>query len=518
MLSPWKSDKTIMPAYLAMNIAAIIDSFARSLVISQGKVMVGKPSERFFCTREALLIKTWSSKARSARRSGVIRGRPGWSGPVVVARRTRPGSDSDRQHQDQDRRSRHAHVAHAHGRKRLDRTDVAEGNAEMIVTAVGDASERGKLIKEMGKIERERTPLEQKLDDLADLINVIGTAAAALIFASIFGAGLLGGELGGKMAPVGETILLIIAPLVFIAVMVYNFTPVGRETPVRTIVIGWITVFVIGLAVLFIWGTPLAGAGSILDNFLNHVFSPLLRYFMLAVTIIVVSVPEGLPMAITISLALSAQNIKKDNNLVRKMIATETIGSANVICSDKTGTLTLNQMSVEAMYLYGKSYLRDANLQSLQIRDKRGFEKLIISAAVNSTGNLQKENGVVKYIGSNATENSLLKWLDDEGVPYQPLREKYAVIERRLWQARPHPPKDQLFLYDVTSSYVEGDYNALAAWGYNRDHKEGKKQVVVGLLTDSQGEPVSIQVYRGNTSDLKTFGQQVHKIKKDDKK
>ena len=95
------------------------------------------------------------------------------------------------------------------------------------------------------------------------------------------------------------------------------------------------------------------------------------------------------------------------------------------------------------------------------------------------------------------------------------LEGRHPVIERRLWQARPAHPKNQLFLYDVTSSYLEGDYNALAAWGYNRDHKEGKKQLVVGLLTDSQGEPVSIQVYRGNTSDLKTFGQQVHKIKKE---
>ena len=95
------------------------------------------------------------------------------------------------------------------------------------------------------------------------------------------------------------------------------------------------------------------------------------------------------------------------------------------------------------------------------------------------------------------------------------LEGRHPVIERRLWQARPAPSKDQLFLYDVTSSYLEGDYNALAAWGYNRDHKEGKKQVVVGLLTDSLGEPISIQVYRGNTSDLKTFGQQVHKIKKE---
>ena len=95
------------------------------------------------------------------------------------------------------------------------------------------------------------------------------------------------------------------------------------------------------------------------------------------------------------------------------------------------------------------------------------------------------------------------------------LEGRHAVIERRLWQARPAPPKDQLFLYDVTSSYLEGDYNALAAWGYNRDHKEGKKQVVVGLLTDSRGEPVSVQVYRGNTSDLKTFAAQVHKLKKE---
>jgi hypothetical protein len=95
------------------------------------------------------------------------------------------------------------------------------------------------------------------------------------------------------------------------------------------------------------------------------------------------------------------------------------------------------------------------------------------------------------------------------------LEGRHAVIERRLWHARPAPPKDQLFLYDVTSSYLEGDYNALAAWGYNRDRKEDKKQLVIGLLTDSQGEPVSIQVYRGNTSDPKTFGQQVHKIKRE---
>ena len=94
------------------------------------------------------------------------------------------------------------------------------------------------------------------------------------------------------------------------------------------------------------------------------------------------------------------------------------------------------------------------------------------------------------------------------------LEGRHAVIERRLWEQRPDRPKNQLFLYDVTSSYLEGLYNALAAWGFSRDGKKGKKQVVVGLLTDAQGEPVSTQVYRGNTRDLQTFGDQVAKLRK----
>jgi len=95
------------------------------------------------------------------------------------------------------------------------------------------------------------------------------------------------------------------------------------------------------------------------------------------------------------------------------------------------------------------------------------------------------------------------------------LEGRHAVIERRLWESRTSQPKDQLFLYDVTSPDTsgEGSGNALAAWGYNRDHKQGKLQVVVGLLTDSRGEPISVRVFDGNTSDLKTFAQQVHKIK-----
>lgn len=86
-------------------------------------------------------------------------------------------------------------------------------------------------------------------------------------------------------------------------------------------------------------------------------------------------------------------------------------------------------------------------------------------------------------------------------------------IEKKLWLSRPEQPSKSLFFYDVTSSYFEGEHNALAAFGYNRDKVKGKRQVVMGLLTDAEGEPVSVSLFPGNTSDLQTFGSQVEKLK-----
>jgi hypothetical protein len=92
------------------------------------------------------------------------------------------------------------------------------------------------------------------------------------------------------------------------------------------------------------------------------------------------------------------------------------------------------------------------------------------------------------------------------------LAENQARIEQALFkQLHPHGCPD-LFLYDVTSSYLEGDHNALAAWGYNRDGKPGKKQIVIGLLCDAQGRAVSIEVFVGNTADPKTVGSQIQKV------
>ena len=88
-----------------------------------------------------------------------------------------------------------------------------------------------------------------------------------------------------------------------------------------------------------------------------------------------------------------------------------------------------------------------------------------------------------------------------------------AKIEKKLWLSRPAQPSKSMFLYDVTSSYFEGEHNALAAFGYNRDKVKGKRQVVMGLLTDAEGEPASVSLFPGNTSDLQTFGSQVEKLK-----
>ncbi len=151
------------------------------------------------------------------------------------------------------------------------------------------------------------------------------------------------------------------------------------------------------------------------------IVSAMLHNFMIAVTLIVVSVPEGLPMSVTLSLALSMNRMLKANNLVRKMHACETMGAATVICTDKTGTLTQNRMQVyeSNFFALGSQSLGADTISSLV---KEGI-------AVNSTANLNREGDEVKTIG-NPTEAALLLWLNRQGVDYAPLREEAAVLSR----------------------------------------------------------------------------------------
>ncbi len=150
-------------------------------------------------------------------------------------------------------------------------------------------------------------------------------------------------------------------------------------------------------------------------------FSHLLNFFMVAVTLIVVSVPEGLPMSVTLSLALSMNRMLKTNNLVRKMHACETMGATTVICTDKTGTLTQNQMQVHETKFY--------NLEKQTLGDDELSRLIKEGIAVNSTANLETVDGKTKTLG-NPTEAALLLWLRSQGVDYLPLREGAKVISQ----------------------------------------------------------------------------------------
>ena len=92
------------------------------------------------------------------------------------------------------------------------------------------------------------------------------------------------------------------------------------------------------------------------------------------------------------------------------------------------------------------------------------------------------------------------------------LWEKQDEIEDRLYQRRYDKEKPELLLYDVTSAYLEGQQNELGAFGYNRDKKRGKQQIVIGLMCDVEGEPITVQAFEGNTNDTQTFGSQVKKV------
>lgn len=311
-------------------------------------------------------------------------------------------------------------------------TNVVDGSATMLVIAVGDSSERGIIIRDIQTTRREQTPLERKLQDLADVINIAGTGAAVLIFASVFTSTALRGELGGSLAPAGRTVLLTTVLMIIGALAVFALTRGRRHhgSLVPSFLAAGCAVFVAVLGSVFIWGTPFAGQGSALTNLVTGVVSPTLEVLILAVTIIVIAVPEGLPMAVSISLALSARNIRKDNNLVRKMIAAETIGSADVIFSDKTGTMTLNRMSLATLSTRGRSYARDPQDGEGALEDVHVDSLLALGIAANSTCHIDDRGGELRFVG-NSTEGALLKWLQERGVSYTDMREQHPALHRQ---------------------------------------------------------------------------------------
>ena len=235
-------------------------------------------------------------------------------------------------------------------------TTVVDGRARMCVDCVGDATEIGKVARQSTEQTSEPTPLNIQLDKLANLISKIGFSVAGLAFAIFF---------------IKDVLL---------------------HYPFSTF-----TTFADWLPAL----------------------KATLQYFMMAVTLIVVAVPEGLPMSVTLSLALNMRRMLVTNNLVRKMHACETMGAITVICTDKTGTLTQNQMQVGDAAFYaseGNDALKQLIYQGI---------------AVNSTAFLEENNGEAKPKGvGNPTEVALLLWLHAQGIDYLKLRETATVIDQ----------------------------------------------------------------------------------------
>ena len=220
-------------------------------------------------------------------------------------------------------------------------TMVMNGRGEFVVTAVGDATEIGKVAKKSTEQTSVETPLHMQLDKLAKMISKVGSVVSVAAF------------------------------------FIFQIHDILTNPA---------------------WGGK--------DYF--YMAEIVLKYFMMAVTLIVMAVPEGLPMAITLSLALNMRRMLKSNNLVRKLHACETMGAVTVICTDKTGTLTQNKMQVSALEL------------------KQGDEALLDTAiALNSTAELNDG----KPIG-NPTESALLLWLDAQGKDYEELRKQVNVLKQ----------------------------------------------------------------------------------------
>ena len=315
-------------------------------------------------------------------------------------------------------------------------TIVDRGHGLFRVTAVGDRTEIGKLATAVASIETgEQTPLNIQLEKLSQLIGVVGLSVSASTFLALLVRGFVTREFSLTWQQ-GYFLLLLIVSLITVLSKVW--LPViydGLKLLNTTIDLpywlqenndfkGWLKTTGTGLSLLGVGlaiGYPLELIPNSSQSWLpTNVGTVLLNYFMVAVTIIVVAVPEGLAMSVTLSLAYSMRKLAASNNLVRQMHACETIGAATVICSDKTGTLTQNQMRVQE---YNFPCLHSANLSDLEC-----YRKLIAeSIAANSTANLEKKPQQPPRPLGNATEGALLLWLDSQNLDYISYRHNFQI-------------------------------------------------------------------------------------------
>lgn len=276
-------------------------------------------------------------------------------------------------------------------------TKVIEGHCIFRVDKVGDATENGKVYEEAQIDDSVKTPLNEQLDGLGELITKLSYGFAAAIIVGRL-------VLYFNWAPLAWT--LVIPVVLFFWIVINKFDDWSGKACFATIV-AFCMIFVGSVYALHEVLMP----GVNITELLTHTLGTL----MIAVTLIVVAVPEGLPMAVTLSLAYSMQNMLKTNNLVRKMHACETMGATTVICTDKTGTLTQNKMQVYKSNFY--------DLFNQELRKDHEISHIIAEGiAVNSTASLDLSGEAPNVVG-NPTEGALLLWLNSQGYDYITLKE-----------------------------------------------------------------------------------------------
>ena len=295
-------------------------------------------------------------------------------------------------------------------------TTVTDGHGTLLVERVGDATEIGKVARQATEQSQEQTPLNIQLTKLANLIGKAGFTIAALTF------------------------------IIFTSKDLYHYLQLNDVT-------GWHQWLDIARIVL--------------------------KYFMMAVTLIVVAVPEGLPMSVTLSLALNMRRMLKTNNLVRKMHACETMGAITVICTDKTGTLTQNLMQVH-----------DAKL------DESRPDLIAEGIAANSTAFLEEKAPGEKPTGvGNPTEIALLLWLNGKGKDYMQLREAAKVVNQLTFST------ERKYMATLVDSAVAGQKRIL--------YMKGAPEIVMGKcgnLTQEQIKQYNDQLLAYQNKAMRTLG------------
>lgn len=293
-------------------------------------------------------------------------------------------------------------------------TKVMEGHGICRVLAVGDKTEQGKVFEAVQIDDSVKTPLNEQLDGLSDWITKVSYGFAALIV-------------------IGRIIMYFVTN-----------------------------------------GTDCFGSMEQVAPFIAYV----LQTLMIAVTLVVVAVPEGLPMAVTLSLAYSMRRMLKTNNLVRKMHACETMGATTVICTDKTGTLTQNLMSVDEMKMYGDT----------------PKEVLAEGIAVNSTASIDFSDKSKPQILGNPTEGALLLWMNKEGVDYRSVRESVKTVAE--------------VPFSTERKYMATIVESVALKGKKVLYVKGAPEIVFGLCkkTSVSKEDVDKQLTEYQSRAMRTLG------------